>query len=144
MPRLWSRERADDRDVPLQAVAEAGGNVLKLVEVGYLTESPSRAYAIGLRRARSLEELLEYLAKWEGLVDDAIGCVKKWSPSDFKKWLKVCDEETRGNYTGDENADKYGMVLMPELMFKADILATEFHCPWGTAIIRLKSMGIKP
>ena len=113
-------------------------------EVGYLTKSPSRDYAIGLRRARSLEKLLEYLSEWEGLADDALGAVKKWSPSDFREWLKVCDEETRGNYTGDENADKYGMVLMPELMFKADILATEFHCPWGTAIIRLKSMGIKP
>lgn len=28
MPRLWPRERADDRDVPVQAVAETGGNVL--------------------------------------------------------------------------------------------------------------------
>ena len=28
LPRLWPRERADDRDVPLQAVAEDGGNVL--------------------------------------------------------------------------------------------------------------------
>lgn len=29
MPRLWTRERADDRDVPLQAVAEGGGNVVR-------------------------------------------------------------------------------------------------------------------
>ena len=29
MPRLWPRERADDFDVPVQAVAENGGNVLK-------------------------------------------------------------------------------------------------------------------
>lgn len=28
LPRLWSRERADDRDVPLQAVAEGGCNVV--------------------------------------------------------------------------------------------------------------------
>jgi len=32
LPRLWPRERADDRDVPLlQAVAERGGNVLTYV-----------------------------------------------------------------------------------------------------------------
>jgi len=29
LPRLWPRERADDFDVPVQAVAERGGNVLK-------------------------------------------------------------------------------------------------------------------
>jgi hypothetical protein len=32
LPRLWPRERADDRDVPLQALAETGGNVLKTIE----------------------------------------------------------------------------------------------------------------
>jgi hypothetical protein len=113
-------------------------------EVGYLTGSPARAYAIGLRRARSLKELQAYLSKWEGLVDDALGVVKKWRSSDFKEWLKVCDEETRGNYTGDANADKYGAVLMPELMFKADVLAIEFNCPWGTAVMRLRNKEPKP
>jgi len=28
LPRLWPRERADDVDLPLHAVAENGGNVL--------------------------------------------------------------------------------------------------------------------
>lgn len=33
MPRLWPRERADDRDVPVQALAEDGGNVMNVREL---------------------------------------------------------------------------------------------------------------
>jgi len=33
LPRLWPRERADDRDVPVQAVAERGGNVVTVREL---------------------------------------------------------------------------------------------------------------
>lgn len=110
---------------------------MKLIDVRYLTEDPGKEWSNFLNQQTDLESFKENLEEWQGLVDDVENTIEKWTPQDFDDFKKSLKLERKGIFMGEKNALRFCVVMMPELMFKATVLAQQFVAPWGTAVIRL-------
>ncbi|MPZ71416.1 MAG: hypothetical protein GEU71_18120 [Actinobacteria bacterium] len=75
------------------------------------------------------------------MAEDAFRAVKRWDEETFADWRKALYLERHGRFMGAERTKRFGLVLMPEIMFRVEIVATQFHVPWGCAYIRLRELG---
>lgn len=110
---------------------------MKLSQVSNLTEDQGRPYVKMLDSVKSLDDLRAALMEWDGLVDDAQEIVSKWTEEDFADFKKARAKERRGIFSGEENAKRFTIVMMPELMFKASMISEKFKAPWGLAVLRI-------
>lgn len=98
-------------------------------------------YAKGLKAAKSLDDLVTHVEIYRRVADDAWQVVSKMSGEQFLEFRKGYVQETKGNFAGEEFAEKYGDVMMPATLFQVSMVANHFKTPWGCAFIRLKEVG---
>ena len=107
------------------------------MRISYQTE-PVRPYQDAIAGARNREELRDAIEPYLQVADDAM---KATNDMDWAEWTRGLKSERKGKYAGDEWAERYGAILMPEVMFKVSIVAEQFKVPWGLAYIRLRDVG---
>lgn len=111
---------------------------MRLKDVNNLTEDQGRNWSRFIQQQKSLSDFLKSLSDWDGLVDDVVGIVGKWTDKDFEDFKKCIAIEKKGIFSGEANAIRFSAVQMPYLLFKATIISLEFKCPWGLAVLRLR------
>jgi hypothetical protein len=103
---------------------------------------PIAQYTQELTNCKTLISLQEFLERWGDLAPDAFNVGLTLNEKTFREFLHGFKKERRGIYAGDEWADKYGAILIPELFLFVQMVANEFHVPFGVAFLRLEKEGI--
>ena len=116
---------------------------MRLSEVGYLTENAVPIYTAGINASKTLYDLREFLRSWAGLADDALKIANEMDEKKFKQFRKCLKIERSGKFSGVENQEMVGTILMPEVMLRASVAEQEYKVPWGTCVIRLNSLKEK-
>jgi hypothetical protein len=116
---------------------------MRLSEVGYRTENPSKDYSKGLSSANTLPKLISFLSEWEGLADDALTVAKGMSKEDFKTFRRCLKIERSGKFSGEAHAAIVGILMMPDLLIRPSVISLEYKVPWGMALIRLREFEKK-
>lgn len=98
-------------------------------------------YAKALHEADTLSKLRAMMEEWKELAADAAEIVAAMSEEDFMAWRKGAAKERRGQFAGEEFAEKYGCLSMPKVLFLVSYRAAEFKVPWGLMYLRLKETG---
>jgi len=83
-------------------------------------------------------------ADWRELADDALECANNMTAEDFELFRKGLKKERKGVFAGEKWSERFADILMPALMFKVSITASEYKVPWGLAYLRLKEAGRLP
>ena len=112
-----------------------------MMTVTYISEF-DKEYAIGLRACMNLPRLREYTLHWGGLCLDAFEAVQNMTDEDWPTFRKGRNKEARGQYASVAWHERYGAVLMPDLLFRVSMIAQQFGVPWGTAFLRCEQSGI--
>ena len=108
--------------------------------ISYLAE-PVEDYRKGIDRTKSLAELLDFLSTWELLAWDALDAARQMTPKDFLEMKKAIKTERSGVYMGDENAKRFMVFVLPEVLFMISTIAETYGTPWGLAYRRMKDGG---
>jgi hypothetical protein len=98
-------------------------------------------YGKAIDAALTPEDLRSALLAWKNLAADALAVAETMTAEDFEVFRAGLRKERKGRFAGDEWAIKYGAILMPEVMFKVSMVASQFHVPWGLAYKRLEETG---
>lgn len=115
----------------------SGGPVME--SITYVSEN-ARMYANALSAASSLEELQLVLRTYKAIAPDALAAAPT-SDSEFAEWRAGLEQERRGQFAGEEWCERWGTVLIPELMMRVTEVAAKYHVPWGLAFHRLVDTG---
>ena len=115
---------------------------MKLIaeQIGY-RDMLVEPYSKKTKSVATLEELRQFTSDWELLAWDAMDKVAELSEGDFKSYLKASAKEKRGRFAVLEALGQFGMIWMPETLFKISMIAHHYHVPDGCAFIRLRDMG---
>lgn len=111
-----------------------------MTPINYMSEQPED-YAKALTDADTLPKLVKTLDEWERVAADARKVVHSMTAEDFATWRDGLAKERKGDFAGEEWALKYGVVTMPEVLFKVSLIAQQYGVPWGCAYIRLRDSG---
>lgn len=111
---------------------------MEKLEIGYVTESPAREYAKMLRSATTNEELVRGISFYEQVADDALAQAKKLTVADFKDFqrdIRKANRKMPDAWT-ERFVSRFGDIALPMKMMTADMVAQQYHAPWGCAVIR--------
>jgi hypothetical protein len=111
-----------------------------MIKIGYVTEI-CKPYVDGVKKCKSKEELEEFVnLYWRELAQDALDAIrsKDFIWSQYKAGMKM---EKRGQYSGDEWAEKYAAILLPGVIMFIGLQAQRFCAPEGCVFIRLEQEG---
>jgi len=100
----------------------------------------SKIYSEDITKAQNKYALVEILETWEWVAHDALieaRSIIDWA--DFRKGLKA---ERKGDYAGDEWAQKYSAILIPEKMMLVSIKEVEFKVPWIVVYKRMLDLDL--
>lgn len=118
---------------------------MKEIEINYTTEDPAKEYAAAIRRAKSRAALVKAILPYKRVADDALEAARKMTDADFadfqKDILKAGKEQSRTWTEGF--VARFGAIAMPIKLAMSMIVASEFHTPWGCAVIRCEEEGWK-
>lgn len=106
-----------------------------------LTDAP-KIWAEGLRKAKSLDALKCFSGDHRLIANDAHQRILKLSEADFKEFKSALRKERKGKYMGDEAAQEFACIILPEIIFNVSIIANRFKVPWGLAYLRCRDVGI--
>lgn len=105
-------------------------------DIGYIREL-DKQFGQELKLITTLDELKELFTKFELIAWEGKDIVDTWSEETFTEFITAKKKENRGRYMGDEAAEKFLEVLMPEPMFRITMKAIELHVCWGLVYRRL-------
>lgn len=108
--------------------------------VTYLSDH-NKEYAHGLRQCETLERLKEFLEHWSPFAPDAYNAGIKMDAENFVDFRQGLLKESKGKYAGNRWAERYGNIMLPDLLFHVSVVAQKFNAPWGLAFIRLQQEG---
>ena len=108
-------------------------------EITYTTDDPAALYVEAIDSCVTLDDLKQTLSEWETLAPDAAKAVASMTETEFPAFVAGLKKERRGEFSGEEWISKWGMILMPEKMFKATMTSMRYGAPWGLAWIRLEN-----
>jgi hypothetical protein len=111
--------------------------------ITYTSDQPGD-YAKALDAADSLGKLREVTAEWALLAEDAKAKADAMTEQDFERFRKGLKKERRGQFAGEEFAMEFEDLMMPAVMFKVAIAASEYKVPFGLMYIRMKETGNLP
>jgi len=107
--------------------------------VTYLSDQADD-YCRAITKAKTLAELEFVLKDYASLFNDAWE-QRPTNAAEFKAWRKGLAMERRQEFAGTEYMERFGNVLIPELMLHVGAVATKFHVPWGCAYLRMVDVG---
>lgn len=105
-------------------------NKIQDEDIGY-TKEIDKQFGKEFKSIKTLEELKNLFTKFELIVWEGKDIIDKWSEETFKEFIKAKNKENHGRYMGDEAAEKFCLILMPEPMFRITMKAIELHVCWG-------------
>ena len=109
------------------------------MHIGYLTDL-CKPYVESLKAATTEQALEKHINEWELLAGDAADAFRS-AKFVWKEFITGRRKENRGVYAGDQWAEKYGAIMMPELLMKIGMLAQDCLVPEGCVYIRLRDSG---
>lgn len=104
-------------------------------------DDPVPGYSAKTRKAKTLPELRAIVEDYALIAGDAVDCVAGMTEADWPEFKRGRASEARGKFAGEEWSEKYGCVILPEIMFRSSIVANTYFVPWGCAYIRLRDEG---
>ena len=110
------------------------------MEIRQFDEIPAD-YAKALDEAVTLADLRATVSRYELVAGDALDTVCAMDDEAFSDWRSALKKERRGKFMGEEAAERFGPILMPEAMLKVTVVASHFGVPWGLAYHRLSDTG---
>lgn len=119
---------------------ENGTEVRSYIRIHY-TSDTLKDYVDGLSNAKRLADLQTHVQTYQRVADDAFKITRDMKAEDFGVWRRGLSKERKGEFAGEEWAEKYGAVLMPEILMKVGMIADQYGAPWGCAYIRLRDVG---
>lgn len=114
--------------------------VRSYIRISYTSETP-KDYSAGLSKCKTLDQLREHVQTYRRIADDAWQIVKDMEQPAFLELLRGLRKERKGEFAGEEWAEKYMAVMLPEILFRVSAVAVQYGAPWGCAYIRLKEAG---
>jgi hypothetical protein len=116
--------------------------------IGFVTDEKEYVgkYGRAIRGAKSRAGLIERIKPYEQAADDALRQASAMSDADFvdfKRDLKKARKEQHEAWIEKFN-ERFGDIAMPYKMLIASLTASQFHCPWGCAFLRLQEIGFPP
>jgi len=105
-----------------------------------LDNDPVSHYNRILDHAKCLPDLISGVAQFAWCASDALKIVESMSDLEFMEFKKGLKLERKNVYAGDQWADKYMVISMPEDMFKTSCISEEFKVPWSVAWYRYKEL----
>lgn len=116
---------------------------MEKLEIGYVTEDPTKKYVKALKKVNTKEELEKLLWYYRDVAPEGLKDAKKFTDEDVaqmqKDWKKARKEQTQ-EWT-EKFIEKYGNILIPKRLIMTVMAAEKFKAPWGTTFIRLKELG---
>ena len=103
--------------------------------VSYLDELASD-YRDQLDGVQSLPDLKAVMAKWEPVAGDAFDTVAGMTKADFADFQGGFAKERRRRFAGVAWAERFGAILLPEMLLRISVLADQFSVPEGALFIR--------
>jgi hypothetical protein len=110
-----------------------------MTPITYTSDQPDD-YAKAVDGATTLADLVAVLAAWKPIAPDATLAVPK-DDTEFKAFRKGLRAERRGLFSGNVWVERFGAILMPDLMMRVSMVANKFQAPWGLVFIRLRDHG---
>jgi hypothetical protein len=101
------------------------------------TSDQASDYNEALPKCKSLAELTRLLESYHTIFPDALQAAPR-NADQFEDFMAGLRKERRGKFAGAEFMQRFGAVLLPELMIHVGMVAQHFHAPWGCAFLRLK------
>ena len=101
-----------------------------------------REYTDELDQCTTLAALKAFLDRWRSFAPDAYAVRERIGELTFIQFRKGLLSERAERYAGDEWAEKYGNIVMPDLFIHVSMAALNFHVPWGAAFLRMKEEGL--
>lgn len=101
----------------------------------------NKEYALGLRQCETLGRLKEFLEHWAPFAPDAYKAGIQMDAVDFVDFRQGLIKESQSKYAGDRWAERYGNIVLPDLLLHVSVVAQQFNAPWGVAFIRLQQEG---
>ena len=108
--------------------------------IDYLSDCAAY-YTCGLIAARSLDDLRTHIEIYRRVADDAWQVALAMDGEAFQEFEAGSRLERNGKFAGKEFWERFGAILMPELLMQVSIVASRFQVPWGLAFIRCKEAG---
>lgn len=97
-------------------------------------------YCAALPKCKTLPDLMTLLHSYHTIFADALEAAPT-NDVEFAAFMAGLRKERRGQFAGEDYANRYGAVMMPELMLHVGMVAQKFGVPWGCAFIRLREAG---
>lgn len=116
------------------------------MKITYTTEDPSRKYAIGIRKAKNKEELLQFLNEYKEFTEEAILIVKKMTDDDFIQFQADLKKANRKNVEEkwiEYFNEAWGDIAIPRKLMISSLIAMQSFAPWGCAFIRCNDLKWK-
>lgn len=98
-------------------------------------------YVAAIGKVKTLAELMHVLEDYKSLCPDALEAAPK-DDKEFKAWRQGLHRERRGEYAGDAYLERYGAIMLPELLMQVAAVVARFHVPWGCAYLRMVDAGM--
>jgi len=106
--------------------------LMSITDMDHTTNMPS-VYAEELTRCMSLDDLRVLAVRWHGLASDITPIIEKMSDADFVDFQLGMLIERNGGFAGPEFAERYGTLLMPDILVVCAGMAHQNNVPWGVA-----------
>lgn len=107
--------------------------------INYMSDQ-ANDYSKALGAAKTLNSLRALLDDYHTIAADACAAAPQ-DEEEFAEFFAGLLKERKGKFAGEAFAQKYGAVLMPEIMFRVGMIANKFGAPWGLAFLRAKEVG---
>lgn len=114
--------------------------VRSYIRIHYVSDT-LKDYVDGLTNAKTLQTLQTHVETYQKVAHDAFEVTRGMNDPDFITWKLGLTEERKGKFAGEAWAEKYGAVLMPEILMRVGIVADQYQVPWGCAYIKLREVG---
>lgn len=97
-------------------------------------------YSNGLTACKTLAQLRNHLDDYHAIAADAMAAIPV-DEEQFALFRAGLLMERKGSFAGETWADRFSVILMPEVMFQVGMIAAQYFVPWGMAFLRLKDAG---
>jgi hypothetical protein len=97
-------------------------------------------YCEAIGNAKSQRELHRVLKDYASLFPDALEAMPR-DADEFKAWRVGLLKERNHGEGGREFMDRFGAVLLPDVLVAVTMVAARFDVPWGCAYRRMLKGG---
>lgn len=117
-------------------------NKLEEHDIGYTSIEHDSEYASRISKCNTLDELKELIDEYELIAGEAKDKVDVWTDQDFKEFKTAIWHERRKEFMGEEDAERFALVLMPDPMFTITMFKLQLNVGFGLVFRRFIDTGI--